>query len=103
MFKAKKLSGSFLQKMEEHTQGKLNELQQIEIAKNKYLLQNKLEIIKAKASGYTYPMITEVATLDFLNSGVAKSFTIEDKDGNKIKYETKIRVRDIQNLCEPTV
>lgn len=100
MMKKNKSSNSFLQKMKKYTKGKLNEFQKVEIAKNKYLLENKSEIIKAKALGYTYPQITEVATQNFLQSGVSKSFTVVNQEGKEMKYETKIRVKDIQNICE---
>lgn len=91
---------SFSEKLTQYAKDKLPETTQMAIAKKQYLLNIEADIMQAKAEGYTYPMIAEVATIDFLKSGAPKFFTAKDKDGVEVQYETKIWTLDIKNICE---
>lgn len=91
---------TFSEKMTKYAKDKLSETTQMTIAKKKFLLSIEADINQVKAEGYTYPMIAEVATMEFLKSGVPKFFTAKDKEGIEVQYETKIWTLDIKNICE---
>ena len=96
-----KLVTTFSEEMMNYAKDKLTENQLRVISKNSFLLNKKADFIHAKAQGYTYSMIAEVATIEFLKSGEPRTFSVTNKEGKKVEFETKIRVVDIKNICEP--
>ena len=92
---------TFSEKMTKYAKNKLTETKRIAIAKKRYLLSKEVDLIKAKDEGYTYAMIAEVATIEFLKLGIQKTFTVKNKEGKEVEFETKIRAVDIKNICEP--
>ena len=100
MFERTSQSVTFSDRMAKFAQDKLSESKRVAIAKAKYLLNKEDDIIQAKKEGYTYPMIAEVATIELIASGTQKSFTVKNKDGVAVQYETKFKVSDIKNICE---
>jgi len=92
---------TFSKRMEEYAKEALNEAQQINIEKKKYLLSIEADIIQAKAEGYIFRDIAAVATIELLKSDIQKSCIVKNKEGIEIEKETKITPADIKNICEP--
>ncbi len=92
---------TFSDQMAAYAKEVLPEAQQVRIAKNKYLMSIEADIRQAKAEGYPYPHIAEVANQEFLDTGVQKTYVVKNKEGEEVERETKIVPMDIKKICEP--
>lgn len=95
------LPQTFLEKLAEIGKAGLSENKRIAIAKKAYLLQNENDIKLAVKMGYTYPMIAEAATFKLLETDIPKSCTMQTKEGEEKTLETKFKVGEIKQFCEP--
>ena len=92
---------TFSDKMAAYGKESLTEAQQVRIAKNKYLISREADILQAHAEGYTNGLIAKVATMELLESGIQKHFTVKNKEGEEVERETIIGTREIKKICEP--
>ncbi|PKG95072.1 hypothetical protein [Paraglaciecola sp. MB-3u-78] len=101
MIKKKSTTASgLLNTLEKHSETALNDAQRVRIAKKKYLMANKEEILQAVAEGYNYPIIAEAATIELLKTGVTKEFVVTNKEGEEVSRETKYRGPEVREFCE---
>ena len=84
-----------------HADNVLRDNQKVAIAKKKYLIKNRDDILLAREEGYPYPVIADVATMELLKTDVPKSIMVKNKEGEEITRETKFSPGEIKNLCEP--
>lgn len=92
---------TFSDKMAAYGKEVLTEAQQVRIEKNKYLISREADILQANAEGYTYVQIAKVATMELLESGIQKHFTVKNKEGEEVERETIVRPMEIKKICEP--
>ncbi len=92
---------TFMDVLTEHANNVLGDQMKVTIAKNKYLMSNRDEILLAREEGYMFPIIAEVATLELLKTDVPKNFTVKRKEGEEVMVETKFSPAEIRKFCEP--
>ena len=92
---------TFSERMTDYTAGTLDDKNKVRIAKNVYLLDNKDAILRAKAEGYNYRQIAEVATIALLETNVPRKVTFTNREGEELERETELRAGEIKNFCEP--
>ena len=91
---------TFLEQLEKHAENELTETKRIAIAKKKFLLDNKEDILTAKTCGYSYALIAEAATVTLLGIGIPTNFNSISKDGTETIKETKFNPGEIKKFCE---
>ena len=99
----KEIDGGLMQILEKLGKERFPDLRNINIAKKRYLIENKDEILKALEMGYGYPIIAEAATEDLLKTGIQKTFSFTNKEGIEETRETKFGPGEIKNFIEPVV
>ncbi len=92
---------TFLETMTEHANSFLTDHQKMNIAKKKYLINNRDDILLVREVGYSFSIIAEVATLELLKTDVPKSFMAKNKEGEEEERETKFGIGEIKRFCEP--
>lgn len=100
MIKNRKLTSNFLDVLEKNANAVFTERQKIVLAKNKYLLSNKKEILQAIKEGYGYSIIAGTATEVLLKTGVASTVSFINKEGEEVWIETKYTAGEIKNFCK---
>lgn len=100
MIKKRRTSVGFLNALERHAETVLTDRQRVVIAKRKYLMTSKEEVLQAVAEGYAYAIIATTATEELLKSGVPASFSFTNKEGEEITRETKYVPGEIKKFCE---
>ena len=91
---------TFLENLAKHVKKTESKARQVAIAKKLYFVNHRDEIIQAWEVGYTFSMIAEVATAELLGTGIFKSYTVKNKDGEETTRETKIYTTEIKKFCE---
>ncbi|SFV57155.1 hypothetical protein MNB_SV-13-1501 [hydrothermal vent metagenome] len=91
---------TFTKRMKEYSKEYLTESQRVRIAANQYVSSRQEDLIQAKMDGYTYSQIAEVATIEFLETNVVKTYKVTDKEGKEKEVETVITAKLIKNFCE---
>ena len=94
---------SFLKNFEEHVKDKLTISHKVNLAKNRYLINNRDDIIQAIELGYGYASIAEFATVELLKTGIPKNYFYISKDGKEIEKETKIAGAEVQKFYENSI
>ena len=94
------MTAGLLNVLEKHAETALTDLQRVRIAKNKYLMANREEILQAVAEDYPHPFIAEAATIELLKTGVPTEFSFTNKDGEEIVQETRFVGSEIRSYCE---
>ena len=92
---------TFLEALTEHGNNILTDQQKVNIAKKKYLIENRDDILLAREVGYSVSIIAEVATLELLKTDVPKNYMVKNKEGDEVMKETKFYLSEITKLCEP--
>lgn len=93
-------TSGLLTAIETHADLILTDKQKVDIAKKKYLIVNKEEILQAVAEGYVGGLIAGVATEELLKTGVPRTFNITNKEGEEELRETQFWSGDIKKFCE---
>lgn len=91
---------TFTEKLAEYLKDSLSEGKKVAIAKNKYLIENRDEILKAKKQGYSFDLIAEFATLELMLTDVPETYSWKDKNGDSKEQETKFYPIDISKFFE---
>ena len=86
--------------MAEMSKGGLSDRQRVSREKKIYIIQHGEDIKQAKAVGYSYALIAEVATAELLEKDLPGSFTLKTKDGEEKIIETKFKIPEIKKFCE---
>jgi hypothetical protein len=101
MIKKKSTSTSgLLNTLEKHSETALPDIQRVRIAKKKYLMANKEEILQAVEEGYNYPIIAEAATIELLKTSAPKEFVVTNKEGEEVTLVTKYGAPEVKEFCE---
>jgi hypothetical protein len=101
MIKKKSTTASgLLNTLEKHFEAALTDMERVRIAKKRYLMANKEELLQAVAEGYRYLIIAEAATIELLKTGVPKEFVVTNKEGEEVTLETKYGGQEVKEFCE---
>lgn len=98
--KKRTMAVGLLNTLEKHAETALTDRQKITIAKKKYLMANKGEILQAVAEGYGFAIIAAAATEELLTTGIPTTFSITTKEGIEEEREPKFAPGEIKKLCE---
>lgn len=98
--KKRTMTHGFMGALKKHAETTLTDGERITVAKKKYLIANREEILQAVSEGYGYATIAKVATQELLETGVPATSTYTDDKGKAITSDTGFHRSGIKNFCE---